>query len=100
MNDKQTNNLNLNRRDFLTTSAMLAGGVMLGPALAWAEQKKPKEIIVRAWGGPGEMPSKQGLPMASPRPQGSKCVWILQKTMKSSLKFGQLLIKDECRQYM
>lgn len=51
MQDHKRNTLNLNRRDFLTTSAMLAGGVMLGPAFAWAEQKKPKEIIVRAWGG-------------------------------------------------
>ena len=54
----------IKRRDLLKTSAMLgiagaAGSV--APSLLKAEPTKPKEIIVRAWGGPWVEALKAGV---------------------------------------
>ena len=54
----------IKRRDLLKTSAMLgiasaAGSV--APSLLKAEPAKPKEIIVRAWGGPWVAALKAGV---------------------------------------
>ena len=43
----------MKRRDFLKTSAGLAGALAFAPNMVFASDapQKPKEIIVRAWGG-------------------------------------------------
>ncbi len=52
MTRKQNSGQKLNRRQFLTGSAALVGGALIAPGLVFASApKKPKEIIVRAWGG-------------------------------------------------
>ena len=51
MNKKVEFNPNMNRRDFLTGATAFVGSMLLAPNFAFAAQKKPKEIIVRAWGG-------------------------------------------------
>ncbi|MGD9063914.1 MAG: twin-arginine translocation signal domain-containing protein, partial [Desulfobacterales bacterium] len=51
MNKKVEFNPNMNRRDFLTGATAFIGSMLLAPNFAFAAPKKPKEIIVRAWGG-------------------------------------------------
>jgi putative spermidine/putrescine transport system substrate-binding protein len=51
MNKKVEFNPNMNRRDFLTGATAFIGSMLLVPNFAFAAPKKPKEIIVRAWGG-------------------------------------------------
>ena len=52
MNKKTEFSPNMNRRDFLTGTTAFVGTMMLAPSYAFATApKKPKEIIVRAWGG-------------------------------------------------
>lgn len=41
----------MNRREFLAGTTAFVGSMLLAPSIIFAEQKKPKEIIVRAWGG-------------------------------------------------
>ena len=62
MNKKMEFGSNMDRREFLTGVAAVLGGVLVGPRFAFAaEPEKPKEIIVRAWGGAWGEALKEGV---------------------------------------